>query len=70
MAQEILRQLGDNHSEKFYHLVVSKIPENVIRQALAEIKADGAKDPSKLFTHKMKQYVLTQNKKWLLKDME
>jgi hypothetical protein len=69
VAQYILEELGDKKSEKFYKLVASKIPENVIRQALAEIRADGAKYPAKVFTHKMKQYALKQNKKGLLKGM-
>jgi hypothetical protein len=69
IANYILQELGDKHSAKFYHLVSWKIPESVIRQALSEIKADGAKHPAKLFTHKMTSYALKQNKKELLKEM-
>lgn len=56
LANEILRQLGDRHSSRFYHLVASRVPETVIRQALSEIKADGANEPAKVFTYRMKQY--------------
>lgn len=56
LAGEILQQLGDRHSSRFYHLVASRIPEQVIRQALSEIKADGANEPAKVFTYRMKQY--------------
>jgi phage replication O-like protein O len=58
MAQELLNTLGDQHSERFYALVARKIPEANIRQALSEIKADGADSPAKLFTFKMKKYAL------------
>jgi hypothetical protein len=42
--------------------VATKIPETVIRTAIAEIKADGAREPAKLFTYKMKSYVLSRLK--------
>jgi hypothetical protein len=58
IAGSILEQLGDHQSARFYHLIAAKIPEHVIRQALSEIKADGARHPAKLFTHKMKLYAL------------
>ena len=60
IKDEILTQLGDRHSEKFYRLVAAKIPENVIRHALSEIKADGAKNPASVFTWRMQQWALTQ----------
>jgi phage replication O-like protein O len=63
IAKVILDQLGDTQSERFYTLVAAKIPEPIIRQALAEVKADGADEPPKLFTHKMKLYVLGNSKK-------
>lgn len=56
LAGEILQQLGDRHSSRFYHLVASRIPESIIRRALSEIKADGANEPAKVFTYRMKQY--------------
>lgn len=62
VAQYILDQLGDDHSAKFYKLVAAKVPEPVIRKALAEIKADGARNPAKVFTHRMKLYALEQLK--------
>ncbi|MFH0859290.1 MAG: replication protein [Patescibacteria group bacterium] len=57
IAQDILNQLKDNHSLNFYRLVAKKIPETTIRQILSEIKSDGAKNPAKLFTYKITQYV-------------
>ena len=58
VAQEILDQLGDEHSRRFYRLVAAKVPEQVIRKALAEIKTDGANSPAKVFTFRMTQYAL------------
>src|SRR6185295_3405884 len=55
MAQDLLQTLGDKHSERFYTLVARKIPEHVIRKTLSEIKADGANNPAKLFTYKIKR---------------
>jgi hypothetical protein len=62
MVQVLLEQLGDAHSARFYRLLVAKIPEAVIRQALAEIKADGARHPARLFTYKVKRYTLQRLK--------
>src|SRR5918994_3830409 len=42
IADDILAALGDQHSQPFYALVATKIPESVIRQKLAEIKQGGA----------------------------
>ena len=58
----ILDALGDEHSLRFYQLVAAKIPEAEIHRALAEIKADGAEHPARLFTYKMKQAALKQHK--------
>jgi hypothetical protein len=58
LAQEILDELGDEHSRRFYQLVAAKVPEQVIRKALGDIKADGADDPAKVFTYRMNQYAL------------
>lgn len=60
LAEAILDQLGDEHSRKFYELVASKVPGQIIRQALAEIKADGAHNPAKVFTFRMNQYALNK----------
>jgi predicted transcriptional regulator len=68
VVQEILKQLGDKHSEKFYYLVAAKIPESVIRQALSEIKADGARHPAKVFTYRMKEYAMLKNRRGLIKN--
>ncbi len=54
----ILSELKDQHSVKFYALVASKVPESVIRQALSEIKVDGAESPAKVFTYRMKKYAM------------
>ena len=56
IAKFILGQLGDNHSWKFYLLVSAKVPEQIIRHALSEIRADGARDPAKVFTYRMNLY--------------
>lgn len=56
LADEIVTRLGDKHSIGFYRLVAAKIPENVIRQALSEIRADGANNPPKVFTYRMEKY--------------
>jgi phage replication O-like protein O len=62
IAQFILKTLGDKHSYLFYLLVAAKVPEKEIRQALSEIKNDGAKNPAKVFTHRMKLYALHHQK--------
>jgi phage replication O-like protein O len=62
MAQALISTLGDKHSARFYQLIARKIPESAIRQALSEIKADGAHSPPKLFVFKMKQYALQHKK--------
>jgi len=58
IKDEILSFLKDKHSVKFYWLVASKIPESVIRQAIAEIKVDGADNPARVFTYRMRKYAL------------
>ena len=65
VAELIMEKLKDSHSKRFYNLIAARIPEDVIRQALAEIKADGADNPPKLFTHKMKIYAVQKLKKSL-----
>lgn len=62
VAQAILDQLGDEHSQRFYHLVAAKVPESVIRRTLAEIKADGARHPERVFTYRMNLHALHQQK--------
>jgi hypothetical protein len=54
----ILKALGDEKSLKFYELVAAKVPEQVILETLAEVRADGARSPARLFTYKMQQYAL------------
>lgn len=56
IAQHILGQLGDLHSEKFYLLVAAKVPEQIVRKALSEIRVDGARNPAKVFTYRMNLY--------------
>ena len=61
IAEEILEELGDAHSANFYRLVALKVPEPVIRRALAEIRADGARHPAKVFTHRMVRFARGKN---------
>jgi DNA-binding transcriptional ArsR family regulator len=63
----ILKALGDEKSLKFYELVAAKIPEQVIREVLSEVRVDGARSPAKLFTYKIKQYALEKQKRGLVK---
>ena len=63
IAQFIMDELQDRHSERFYNLIASRVPEDVIRKALAEIRADGADSPPRLFTYKMHRYALDRLKK-------
>ena len=58
----ILPVLGDKQSRKFYELVAAKIPEAVIRETLAQLRVDGARDPAKLFTYRMQRYALAKQK--------
>jgi hypothetical protein len=58
----ILKALGDEKSLKFYELVASRIPEQVIREVLSEVRVDGARSPAKLFTYKIQRYALTKQK--------
>src|SRR5215475_12852579 len=65
----ILKALGDEKSAKFYELVAAKIPEQVIRETLAEVKADGARSPAKLFTYKIQRYALEGQKGGVVKSI-
>ena len=62
VAKQILKALGDEQSQRFYHLVAAKIPEGVIRETLSEVRVDGARDPARLFTYKIQRYALTKQK--------
>jgi hypothetical protein len=63
----ILKALGDEKSMRFYELVAAKIPEQVIRETLAEVKSDGARSPAKLFTYKIQRYALERQKRGVVK---
>ena len=63
----ILKALGDEKSAKFYELVAAKIPEQVIRETLSEVKSDGARSPAKLFTYKIQRYALERQKRGVVK---
>jgi hypothetical protein len=65
----ILKALGDEKSLKFYELVAAKVPEQVILETLAEVRADGARSPAKLFTYKMQRYALEKQKRGLVKHI-
>jgi hypothetical protein len=58
VANAIRHTLGshDNHSERFHLLVASRIPEKIIHAHLADIRADGARNPGALFTYRMTRY--------------
>ena len=56
VAELILGELGDAHSQAFYYLVAAKVPEPVVRKTLSEIRHDGARFPARVFAHWMKQY--------------
>ena len=57
MADDILAEYGDRRSNRFYFLVASKVPHRTIQRTIAEIRADGAEHPAKVFTYRMKRYV-------------
>jgi hypothetical protein len=63
VAKQILKELGDEKSQRFYHLVAAKIPEGVIRETLSEVRVDGARDPARLFTYKIQRYALVKQKR-------
>jgi len=65
----ILKALGDEKSMRFYELVAAKIPEQVIRETLAEVQADGARSPAKLFTYKIQRYALERQKRGVVKSL-
>jgi hypothetical protein len=58
IAEDIVAQLRDVQSLKFYQLVARKVAEPFIRETLSAIKTDGARDPRRLFTYRMQQYAL------------
>jgi len=63
VAEQILKELGDEQSQRFYHLVAAKIPEQAIREVLSEVRVDGARSPAKLFTYKIQRYALAKQKR-------
>jgi hypothetical protein len=65
----ILQALGDEKTLKFYELVAAKVPEQVILETLAEVRADGARSPARLFTYKIKRYALEAQKRGVVKGM-
>ena len=66
MAKQILKELGDEKSQRFYQLVAAKIPECVIRETLSEVRADGVRDPARLFTYKIQRYALEARKRGVI----
>ena len=58
----ILGRQFQNERTVRYELVAAKIPEQVIREVLSEVRVDGAKSPAKLFTYKIQRYALTKQK--------
>ena len=60
IAADILSQLGDRQSERFYEIVATKVPGQVIYQTLSQIKAFPPENPAAVFTKKMEQFALGQ----------
>lgn len=60
IAEEIVSQLGDKHSQAFYYLVAAKIPESEIWRALSEIKQSKPQSPAAVFTSRIKNYASTK----------
>jgi hypothetical protein len=62
VANQIRHALGiqDDHSAHFHRLVASRVPEKIIYAHLADIRADGARNPGALFTYRMTQYAKGQ----------
>jgi Bacteriophage replication protein O len=58
----ILQALGDEKSSRFYELVAAKIPEQVIREVLSEVRVDEARNPARLFTYKIQRYAVGQQR--------
>jgi hypothetical protein len=58
VANQIQQALGskDEHSKHFHLLIASRIPEKIILAHLADIRADGARNPGALFTYRMTKY--------------
>jgi hypothetical protein len=58
VAKQIQQALGhqDQHSMHFHQLIASRVPEKIIHAHLADIRADGARNPGALFTYRMTQY--------------
>jgi hypothetical protein len=69
VAKQILKELGDEKSQRFYHLVAAKIPEGVIRETLAEVRVDGARSPARLFTYKIQRYALQARKRGVVQAL-
>jgi hypothetical protein len=53
---QLALQGTDPHSAHFHLLVASRVPEKIIHAHLADIRADGARNPGALFTYRMTQY--------------
>src|SRR5918998_6154247 len=62
VANQIQHELGsqDEHSKHFHLLIASRIPEKIILAHLADIRADGARNPGALFTYRMTKYAKEQ----------
>ena len=67
IAQDvILARFEDEQSLPAYRIIAAKVPEAAIRQTISEIDQDGAREPVKAFTHRMKRF--TERKSEKLKD--
>lgn len=62
LVKDILKVTIQDKDRNYFELVASRIPEAQIRQALSEIKVDGANHPAKLFTYKMEKLAFSMVK--------
>ena len=70
-ADDIASQLQNPKSKGFYRLVASKVPEQIIRETLSEIKTDNhIENPPGLFTHRMKKYASERLQKKSVNDFK
>jgi hypothetical protein len=70
ITTDILEVLGDEHSKQFYLLVARKVPEQLIRRTLAELKEGEVKSPARVFTSKILEYVDTALEKTNGKEID
>lgn len=70
IAQDIVDELGDDHSWRFFFLVAGKVPERIIRRTLAEATSGSARNPAKVFTSRMHKYARERYKSEHEKELQ